>query len=51
MSLKGLLSLVVLAFSRSLRLLLTTYAGLLVMFTLTDLLLDARLRATALETS
>ncbi len=45
----GLKNLVILALSCSFRLLLTLYAGLLVMLTLTDLLLDACLSAASLE--
>ncbi len=41
--------LVILALSSSFRLLLTLYAGLLVMLTLTDLLLDTSLCAASLE--
>ena len=40
---------IILALSCSFRLLLTLYAGLLVMLTLTDLLLDACLCAASLE--
>ena len=45
----GLTFLVILALSCSFRLLLTLYAGLLVMLTLTDLLLDTSLSAASLE--
>ena len=47
----GLRILIVLAFSRSFRLFLTSYAGLFIMLSFADLLLNTSLRAVSFESA